>query len=194
MNFKETKLQGAFIIAIEPRADERGYFARSWCAQEFEVQGLTLNFVQSNLAVTRHAGTLRGLHYQVYPYEEVKLIRCTRGSIYDVIVDLRPHSPTYKEWIGVELTADNHLMILAPAGFGHGYQTLEKDCEVSYQVSQAYRPDAEKGIRWNDPLFGIEWPISPPRLISEKDKNLPDYMCDIRTQPVASLVNGRVSE
>ncbi len=175
MIFKETKLAGAFVIEIEKRSDERGFFGRTWCAQEFEAQGLKLTFVQSNVAFTTKAGTLRGLHYQVPPYEEVKLIRCTRGSIYDVIVDLRPQSATFKEWMGVELTEDSHIMLLVPAGFGHGYQTMEKDCEVAYQVSQVFTPEAEQGCRWDDPMFHIDWPMNPPLLISEKDKNWPDY-------------------
>ncbi len=176
MIFKETKLAGAFMIEIEKRSDERGFFGRTWCTQEFEAQGLNFTFVQSNVAFTAQAGTLRGLHYQVAPYEEVKLIRCTRGSIYDVIVDLRPQSPTFKEWMGVELSEDKHMMLLVPAGFGHGYQTMEKDCEVTYQVSQFFTPQAERGFRWDDPAFQIVWPKRSPSVISEKDKNWPDYI------------------
>ena len=175
MIFKETTLHNAFLVEIEKRADVRGFFARSWCRHEFQAMGLCVDFVQSNISFTRQAGTIRGLHYQLSPYEEVKLVRCTRGAIYDVILDLRPRSATYKQWFGVELTADNYRMLVVPEGFGHGYQTLENDCEVSYQVSQVFNPEAERGIRWNDGAFNIAWPIDPPSLVSDKDKNWPDY-------------------
>lgn len=169
MIFKKTKLRGAFIIEIKPINDERGFFARSWCQKEFEEYGLESAMVQANMSYSKVRGTLRGLHYQVSPHEEAKLIRCTHGAIYDVIIDLRADSPTYKESIGVELSAKNHKMLYVPEGFAHGYLTLEDDVEASYQVSQFYTPGAEKGIRWDDPEFGIQWPI-PIKAISEKDK------------------------
>jgi len=176
MIFTETKLKGAFIIDIERRPDARGFFARTWCKEEFEARGLSTNLVQANMAFSARAGTLRGLHYQVKPHEEVKLVRCTSGAVYDVIVDLRPESPTYLQWLSVELTADNRTMIYVPKNFLHGYQTLTDNVEVSYQVSQAYAPESERGVRWNDPTMGIEWPRIDVRIISEKDRNWPIYL------------------
>jgi dTDP-4-dehydrorhamnose 3,5-epimerase len=136
---------------------------------------LIAQFVQANLTYSPKRGTVRGLHYQIAPHQEVKLVRCTRGATYDVIVDLRSESPTYKEWLAVELTADNHKMIYIPAGFAHGYQILMDDTEVFYQVGQFYAPQYERGARWNDPAFGIEWPITSPMILSDKDKSWPDY-------------------
>lgn len=176
MIFRETPLRDACIIDIERREDERGFFARTWCKQEFENQGIKGPPVQVNVAFNKHEGTLRGMHYQVSPYEEAKLIRCTRGSIYDVIIDLRPHSPSYKEWFGIKLTEQNHRMLYVPEGFAHGYQTLEPNTEVTYQVSQYYVPNAEQGIRWNDPSFRIEWPVTERRTISRKDQTWPDFV------------------
>jgi dTDP-4-dehydrorhamnose 3,5-epimerase len=170
-----TKLAGAFLVDLERREDERGFFARAWCADEFAGQGLSTLIAQCNLSFNAHKGTLRGLHFQVAPYEEVKLIRCTRGAIYDVIVDLRPESPTHMRWIGVELTADNRRALYVPEGFAHGYQTLVDGTETFYQVSEAYAPGAEGGVRWDDPAFGIEWPDAAPRIISPKDRAWPDY-------------------
>jgi dTDP-4-dehydrorhamnose 3,5-epimerase len=175
MIFTETKLPGAFIIEIEKREDERGFFARAWCKKEFEAYGLNLDWVQANLAFSKRRGTLRGMHYQVAPYEEAKLMRCIRGAIYDVIIDLRPDSPTYKQWLGGELTADNHKMLYVPEGFAHGYQTLMDNIETFYQVSQFYSPESERGLRYDDPAFGIEWPIDV-QVISDKDKSWPDYL------------------
>ena len=172
MIFKETKLKGAYILEIEPIKDERGFFARSWCKREFEEKGLKAEIAQINVSHNPKKGTLRGLHYQVSPHEETKLIRCTKGALYDVIVDMRPESPTFKQWFGVELTAENHKMLYVPEGFAHGYLTLTDDVEASYQVSEFYTPGAEKGIRWDDPEFNIEWPV-PIAVISEKDKNQP---------------------
>lgn len=176
MIFTETKLKGAFIIEIEKRGDERGFFARAWCQREFEAHGLNMRWIQANLAFSRRRGTLRGLHYQIAPYGEAKLMSCIRGAIYDVIVDLRPQSPTCKQWLGVELTADSHKMLYVPAGFAHGYQTLVDNTETFYPVSQFYAPEFEGGVRWNDPAFGIEWPEVDERIISGKDKNWPDYL------------------
>jgi len=175
MIFKETRLKGAFIIELEQLKDERGFFARAWCQKEFEAHGLTPRLVQCNISFNKRRGTLRGMHYQAAPYEEAKLVRCTRGAVYDVIIDLRPDSPTYKQWIGVELTADNRRMLYVPEGFAHGYQTLTDNAEVFYQVSQFYSPESERGVRWNDPAFGIEWPEADVRIISAKDQSWPDY-------------------
>ncbi|QCR22828.1 dTDP-4-dehydrorhamnose 3,5-epimerase [Pontibacter sp. SGAir0037] len=175
MIFTETKLKGAFIIDVKRLEDERGFFGRSWCQREFEEHGLTANVVQANVSYNKKKGTLRGMHYQLSPYEETKLVRCTRGAIYDVIIDLRPDSPTYKQWIGVELTADSYRMLFVPEQFGHGFITLEDNTDVTYQVTQFYTPGAERGIRYNDPAFNIEWPIEP-QIISEKDKAHPDFV------------------
>jgi len=176
MIFKETKLKGAFFIGLEKHKDERGYFARAWCKKEFEAHGLNSNLVQANTALSLQKGTLRGMHYQMTPYEETKLIRCIHGAVFDVIIDLRPGSNTYCEWLGVELTSENHTMLYVPEGFAHGYLTLENNTEVFYMVSQFYVPDSERGVLWNDPAFGIDWPMTNDLLISEKDKNWPDYL------------------
>lgn len=175
MIFKETAVKDAYIIEIERRTDDRGFFARTWCRKEFEAQGLNTNLVQANVAFNIKRGTLRGMHYQVSPYEETKLIRCTKGAIYDVIIDIRKNSPTYMKWIGVELTADNYKMLYVPEGFAHGYQTLRDNTEVSYQVSQFYAPNSEQGVRWDDPAFNIKWPETEKVIISEKDQAWPDY-------------------
>ncbi len=175
MIFGETQLAGAYVVDLEPREDERGFFARAWCAEEFAERGLSTEIAQCNVSFNHHKGTLRGMHYQVAPHEEVKLIRCTRGSIYDVIVDLRPHSPTYLDWIGVELSADNRRWLYVPNGFAHGYQTLEDSTETYYQVSASYAPGAERGLRWDDPAIGIEWPEAGERIISAKDRSWPDF-------------------
>jgi dTDP-4-dehydrorhamnose 3,5-epimerase len=175
MIFKETRLKGAFIVEMEPIRDNRGFFARAWCQREFEARGLIPCFVQNNITFSPKRGTLRGLHYQIPPHEEVKLVRCTRGAIYDVIVDLRPESPTYMQWLGTELTPENRKMIYISGGFAHGYQILMDDTEVFYQVGTFYAPEYERGMRWNDPAFKIDWPINPPLVLSEKDKRWPDY-------------------
>lgn len=175
MIFKETAVKDAYIIEIERRTDDRGFFARTWCRKEFEAQGLNTNLVQANVAFNIKRGTLRGMHYQISPYEETKLIRCTKGAIYDVIIDIRRNSPTYMKWIGAELTADNYRMLYVPEGFAHGYQTLQDNSEVSYQVSQFYTPNSEQGVRWNDPAFKITWPETEKVIISEKDRSWPDY-------------------
>lgn len=176
MIFIETKLKEAYIIQLERIEDERGFFARAWCKREFDQHGLMAQLVQCNVSYNKKRGTLRGMHYQVAPHEETKMVRCTMGSIYDVIIDLRPDSPTLKKWIGVELSAENRQMLFVPKGFAHGYQTLENHTEVFYQVSEFYCPEAERGVRWNDPIFGIEWPIVDSPEISEKDKSWPDYV------------------
>lgn len=175
MFFTETKLPGAYLLALQKREDERGFFARSWCQQEFADHDLVTCMVQGNVSYNRQAGTLRGLHYQVAPYGEVKVVRCTRGALYDVIVDLRVASPTYKEWLGVELTADNYQMLYVPAGFAHGFITLAPETEATYQVSQFYTPGAERGLRYDDPAFAIEWP-TPVQVISDKDQSWPNFV------------------
>jgi dTDP-4-dehydrorhamnose 3,5-epimerase len=173
--FTETDLPGAYAIDIDPRRDERGFFARAWCAEEFAQHDLVTRVAQANVSYNAHRGTLRGMHYQVPPHEEVKIVRCTRGAIYDVIVDLRPSSPTYRRWIGVELTAENRRMLYVPEGFAHGFQTLEDDTETFYQVSEFYAPGAERGLRWDDPAFGVEWPLPESPILSDKDRGWPDY-------------------
>jgi dTDP-4-dehydrorhamnose 3,5-epimerase len=174
MIITETRLKGAFIVEIEPIGDNRGFFARTWCQREFEARGLISCFVQNNITFSPKRGTLRGLHYQIAPHEEIKLVRCTRGAIYDVIIDLRPESPTYEQWLGTELTADNRRMAYIPGGFAHGYQILMDETEVFYQVGVFYAPEYERGIRWDDPTFCVEWPLEIQE-ISDKDGNWPDF-------------------
>ncbi len=168
MKFRETELSGAYIIDIEPFEDDRGLFARTWCQREFEAHGLSSSIVQANISQNRKRGTLRGLHWQRQPYAECKLLRCTEGSVYDVIVDLRPDSDTFRSWVGVELTEQNHRMLLVPENFAHGFQTLEDNSEIYYQVTQFYMPDSECGARYDDPAFAIDWPLDVTA-ISEKD-------------------------
>jgi dTDP-4-dehydrorhamnose 3,5-epimerase len=172
--FTETKLKGAFILEVKRIEDERGFFGRSWCKKEMEEHGLNSNVVQANVSFNHKKGTLRGMHFQFSPHQETKLVRCTKGAIYDVIIDLRKDSPTYKQWIGVELTEDNYKMLFVPEDFAHGFITLQDNTAVTYQVTQYYTPGAEGGIRWNDPAMAIEWPI-PVEVISSKDKAHPDY-------------------
>jgi len=172
--FTETKLKGAYIIDIEKRQDDRGFFARSWCLRELESHGLNARCVQANISNSAKKGTLRGMHYQIAPFGEAKLVRCTRGAIFDVIIDLRPDSATHKHWIGVELEDRNYKMLYVPEGFAHGFVTLEDDTEVTYQVSQFYHPESERGVRYDDPAFGILWPAEF-FVVSEKDKSWPDY-------------------
>jgi dTDP-4-dehydrorhamnose 3,5-epimerase len=174
MIFRETKLKGAYFITPEKLEDERGFFARAWDRQEFEARALNPRLVQSNISFNKTKGTLRGMHLQIPPYEEAKLVRCTRGAIYDVIIDLRHHSPSFKQWLGVELTQDNHQMLYVPEGFAHGYLTLENDAEIFYQVSEVYAPEFARGVRWNDPAFGISWPTEV-RVILERDQQYPDF-------------------
>ena len=169
MMFSETKLKGSYVIEIEPVEDERGFFARSWCREEFRANGINIDIVQCNISYNKLKGTLRGMHYQASPYEEAKLVRCSRGAIYDVIIDLRPLSNTFREWVAVELSAENHKMLFIPEGFAHGFQTLEDNAEVFYQMSEFYHPECSKGVCWNDPAFRIEWPEVFDRCISEKD-------------------------
>jgi dTDP-4-dehydrorhamnose 3,5-epimerase len=172
MIFTETKLKGAFIVDVELLADQRGAFARTFCAQEFEQHGLKPTVAQCNLSFNHKAGTIRGMHYQIPPAAETKLVRCTKGAIYDVIVDLRPASPTYRQYIGVELSADNRRALYVPELFAHGYQALTDGAEVVYQVGEFYTPGYERGLRYDDPAFGISWPL-PVTVISEKDASWP---------------------
>ena len=174
MIFTETELKGAFILDIKKMEDERGFFGRSWCKREMEEHGLNGNVVQTNVSFNKVKGTFRGMHFQRAPHQETKLVRCTRGAILDVIIDLRPSSPTYKKWIGVELTEQNHRMLYVPEDFGHGCVTLEDNTEVTYQVTQFYTPGAEGGLRWNDPAFGIQLPVTPT-VISAKDAAWADF-------------------
>lgn len=168
MRFTETVLSGAFVVEIDPVQDERGFFARSWCQQEFAAHGLNPNLAQCNISFNKKRGTLRGMHYQEKPHEEAKLVRCTRGVIFDVIVDLRPDSPTHRRWFGVELSADNHRMLYVPEGVAHGFQTLEDDSEVFYQMSVVHHPEAARGVRFDNPEFAIAWPIAD-KIISTRD-------------------------
>lgn len=174
MIFTEARLPGVFVVDVERREDERGFFARSWCRREFEAHGLNAELVQCNISFNKASGTLRGMHYQAAPHEETKLVRCTMGAIYDVLVDLRPASPTYKGWIGVELTAANRTMLYVPPGVAHGFETLSDDSEIFYQMSAFYFPESARGVRWDDPAFSIRWP-HPPRVISVKDQQYPDF-------------------
>lgn len=180
MIFKETKLKGAYVIELEPIRDERGFFARSFCRLEFERRGLNPRIVQCSVSFNKRRGTLRGLHYQAPPHAEAKLVGCAAGALYDVIVDLRRDSPTYRRWLSVELRGpsserENFRLLYVPEGFAHGYQTLEDETFVLYQMSEFHHPESARGIRWNDPAFGIEWPDIEP-IMSEKDRNLPDFV------------------
>ena len=194
MIFTETKLKGAFIIELQKLEDDRGFFARSWCQREFEAHGLNTRLVQCNISFNLKKGTLRGMHYQAAPYEEAKLVRCTRGAIYDVIIDIRPDSATYCQWIAVELTAHDslltapssqlaaygpklpghHGMLYIPKGFAHGFITLMDDTEVFYQMSEFYAPEYARGVRWNDPTYQIQWP-GEVKVISDRDNTYPDF-------------------
>ena len=175
MIFTETKLSGAYIIEPEKAEDERGFFARTFCRNEFEAHGLSPTFVQCNVSFNARKGTLRGMHFQQRPHEEAKLVRCTRGAIYDVIVDIRKDSPTCKRWIAVELSAENRRMLYVPQGCAHGFQTLDDNCEVFYQMSEFFDPDLTRGIRWNDPALGIHWPLAQ-LTISPRDAQYPDIV------------------
>jgi dTDP-4-dehydrorhamnose 3,5-epimerase len=174
VTFTETKLKGAFIIQPERLDDHRGFFARTWCQREFEAHGLNPCLVQCSISFNKKKGTLRGMHYQVAPYAEAKLVRCTSGAIYDVIIDLRPNSPTFKQYVAVVLTAENRTLFYVPEGVAHGFQTLEDNSEVFYQMSAFYTPEYARGVRWDAPAFGIEWP-SDERIILERDRNYPDF-------------------
>lgn len=174
MIFTETKLHGAFVIEPERLEDERGFFARTWCRQEFAAHGLNSTLAQCSISFNKKRGTLRGMHYQVAPHEEVKLVRCTRGAIYDVIIDLRPDSPTFKQYVAVVLSAENRKMLYIPERVAHGLQTLEEETEIFYQISAFYAPESARGVRWNDPTFAIEWPPAE-RTINTRDATYPDF-------------------
>ena len=174
MLFWETKLPGAFVIELQKHEDERGFFARSWCQKEFEVHGLNPRTVQCNVSFNKLKGTLRGMHYQVVPCVEAKLVRCTRGAICDVIIDLRRESVTYKQHVSEVLSSDNHKALFIPEGFAHGFQTLEDNSEVFYQMSEFYSPEHQRGLRYNDPAFRISWPIEAT-VISDRDRNYGDF-------------------
>lgn len=175
MIFTPAPIHGAFLIDIEPRSDERGMFARVFCQKEFAAQGLPTNFVQTNVSMCAKAGIIRGLHMQANPHGEPKLFRCTRGEIYQAIVDLRPDSPTYKQWFGARLDENNHRMFYVPAGCANGYQALTDGAEVTYGVGEFYHPESERGVRWNDPSFNIDWPIKDA-ILSPKDAIWPDWI------------------
>ena len=173
--FKETKLKGAFLIEPEKFEDQRGFFARSFSDQEFLDHGLRAQFVEAGISFNSRKYTLRGMHFQAEPYAQAKLVRCTRGAIFDALIDLRPESATYKQWFAHELTADNRLMLYIPEGCAHGFQTLEDQTEVFYQMSERYTRSSERGVRWNDPVFGIEWPTTEHIIINERDRTYPDF-------------------
>jgi dTDP-4-dehydrorhamnose 3,5-epimerase len=174
LKFKQTPLPGAYTIELEKRGDERGFFARFFCTEEFSNHGLCNAFTQINDSLTGNKGTLRGMHYQMMPAAEVKVVRCISGALYDVILDIRPDSPTFGQWFGETLSAENRTMMYCPKGFAHGFITLEDNTEAFYLVSDPYAPDLERGIRFNDPEFNIEWPIEPAET-SEKDRSWPDF-------------------
>ena len=174
MIFNTTELPGAYIIDPERYEDERGFFARTWCQREFDQHGLSTRLVQCSISFNLHQGTLRGMHYQLAPHTEVKLVRCSMGAIYDVIIDLRPDSPSFMQHLAVVLSAENRRMLYIPEGFAHGFQTLEEQSEVFYQMSEFYTPASGHGVRWNDPAFGIQWPEAD-RIIIERDRQYPDF-------------------
>ena len=174
MTFEPAGLSGAWLLPLDADEDARGFFARIWCDMEMEQRGLTPHIAQCSLSYNRVAGTLRGLHYQAAPAREAKVVRCVRGAIYDVLVDVRPDSPTYRQWISRELTSDNRLALYVPEGVAHGYQTLTDAAELLYLISTPYTPSLARGVRWDDPAFRIEWPHAP-RVISERDRTYPDF-------------------
>lgn len=175
MRFTETKLPGVYLVEPRRFEDDRGFFAPSFSAREFAARGLASVFVENNISYSKRCGTLRGIHYQASPHEQDKLVRCTRGAIFDVAVDLRPGSPTFKQWTGVELSAENRSMVYLPGDCGHGFQTLTDDTEVFYMVSGVYAPESGRGYRWNDPALGIEWPDVGERVLNERDETYPDF-------------------
>jgi dTDP-4-dehydrorhamnose 3,5-epimerase len=174
MRFIETKLKGAFVIEPELLEDKRGFFSRIWSEKEFAEHGLESRLVQCNASFNLKKGTLRGMHYQLAPYAQAKLVCCIRGSIYDVIIDLRRDSPTFRKWVAVDLSASNRLMLYVPKGLAHGFQTLEDNTEVFYQMTEVYAPESASGVRWNDPAFSITWPADT-RTIIDRDQNYPDF-------------------
>jgi dTDP-4-dehydrorhamnose 3,5-epimerase len=182
-------VEGAWVLALAPREDERGFFARAFCQRENLEHGLETSFVQANVSVTRRRGTIRGLHYQVAPSEEAKLVRCTRGAVWDLVLDIRHGSPTCGKWFGAELTAESHRQLYVPKGCAHGYQTLADDTELFYLVSAFYSPSDERGIRWNDPAFAIDWPVREGIDLSPKDRNWPDFPLEtLQGQSAAPMI------
>lgn len=177
MKFHKTPLHGAYTIELDKRGDDRGFFARLFCQKEFAAAGVPMTAVQINNSLSAKAGTLRGMHYQLPPAAEIKVVRCIRGALYDAIIDIRPDSPTFGKWFGVELTAENRLMLMVPRGFAHGFLTLTDDTEAFYLVSEYYGPEQERGIRFDDPRFGIAWPSTPVE-VSAKDQTWPDFSPD----------------
>ncbi len=175
MIYTATRLNGVYIVEPEYIEDERGFFARTWCQREFLDHGLNPNLVQCNISFNKVKGTVRGMHYQIVPHEEAKVVRCTMGAIYDVALDLRPRSPTFKTWLAIELTASNHKMLYISEGLAHGFQSLEDNSEVLYQMSETYHPECARGVRWNDPAFDIQWPLMA-QVISAKDQQYPDFI------------------
>ncbi len=178
MKFVPTKIEGVWIVEMERHHDERGWFARTWCSEEFRAQGLEAGLVQCSSSFNLHRGTLRGMHYQAASHEEVKVVRCTRGAIHDVALDLRADSPTWRQWVAMELTADNGLALYIPKGCAHGFQTLEDNTELSYLITKPFHPDASRAVRWNDPAFAIQWPLPDVAIMHERDRNLPDFTTD----------------
>lgn len=174
MRFTATKIPGAYVVEPEPLADERGFFARIFCREEFSSRGLNPELAQCSISFNRMRGTLRGLHYQVKPHEEAKLVRCTQGVIFDVVLDLRPESPAFKKWHAIELSAQNRTMLYIPEGCAHGLLTLCDDAEVHYHISEFHHPESIRGVRFDDPTFGVAWP-EPVRVISERDRGYPDF-------------------
>jgi dTDP-4-dehydrorhamnose 3,5-epimerase len=174
MIFTETPIGGAFLIDLEPRGDERGFFARFFCEREFGAHGLSTHFVQANNSLSARRGTLRGMHYQLAPKAETKVVRCLRGALFDIVLDLRKGSPTFGKSFGAELSADNRRMMYVPKGFGHGFVTLTDDAEALYLVDEFYSPEHERGVRWDDPKFGIQWPVAPV-VMSDKDRSYRDF-------------------
>jgi dTDP-4-dehydrorhamnose 3,5-epimerase len=175
MKFSPAKLPGIWIIDLERHEDERGFFARTWCREEFAARGLNPGLVQCNISFNNKQGTLRGMHFQTAPHAEAKTVRCHRGAIYDVAIDLRADSPTFKQWFGMELNQENGRMLYIPEGFAHGFQTLRDQTEVFYQMSETFHPESARGVRWNDPAFQIDWPETGERIISERDAGYPDF-------------------
>ena len=174
MMFTATILPGVYVVDVQVHSDERGLFGRTWCADEADARGLCPHFAQCSVSFNRIKGTLRGLHFQIAPYAETKLVRCTAGAVVDVVADLRPNSPTFRRWVAQDLTADNRRALYIPEGCAHGYQTLTDGAEVFYQIAPAYQPGFSFGVRWDDPAFGIQWPDGP-RIMSERDRTWPDY-------------------
>ena len=176
MKFIKTRIPGVMIVGLDAMADERGFFARSFCAKEFQEQGLKHHVMQSNVSFNAKKGTLRGMHYQIAPHTEAKLVICTRGAVYDVVVDLRPSSPSFRQWLSVELSQGKGDMLYIPEGVAHGFQTLMDDTELGYQMFEMFDPACSRGVRWDDPAFGVKWPEVKERIMSPKDREYPDFV------------------